>query len=141
MGSADAAHVWVTAVCGRSGGDSSVTNGRLTADHIHHIPAASHGCPKTERRRDRRRRRAPAECPRHHPSVCRKRARRIGLTAPWIAEFFSQSLTTRQRRAKYAPGEIHAARRRFLHRIRHHTLRRQPTYHHAGYGCWRRSVY
>ncbi len=60
--------------CGRSGGDRFSDRMAVTkADHIHHIPAASHGCPKTERRRDRQRRRARyTECPRHHPSVCRK---------------------------------------------------------------------
>ncbi len=75
-------------------------------------------------------------------SVCRKRARhRSDGPSVGLPEFFQPSLTTRQRAAQYAPGETTPHAVGFLHRIRHHTLRRQPTYHHAGYGCWRSHQY
>ncbi len=59
---------------------------------------------------------------RHHPSVCRKRARHQSQR-PQLLNFQPVAYDAPTRRARIRASEIHAARRQFLHRIRHPILK------------------
>ncbi len=132
---ADAAHVWVTVVAAAAQATGSPgQNGRLTADHIHHIPAASHGCPK-QNVVD-----VGGDAARAilnvlviiHPFAGKERG--IGLTACGLPLNFSAS---RLRRAN-APRKIRASARFTLRTpsvsssYSSSYFRRQPTYHTPG---------